>query len=183
MIEQLILAAITLKIVGLMVLGVICLLRSFNMAARSENEKYFQDPKTKSRKLFPSINDLPSKYLSVIIPAYKEVERLPAMIKDTMDYLEKRQANDPSFTYELIIVDDGSPDKTTEISLKYSAHYGTDIVRVLTLDANRGKGGAVRMGVLSARGQWILFADADGATQFSDLTKLEKRALETMKVK
>ncbi|CAF3179703.1 unnamed protein product [Rotaria socialis] len=181
MIEQLILAAITLKIVGLMVLGVICLLRSFNMAARSENEKYFQDPKTKSRKLFPSINDLPSKYLSVIIPAYKEVERLPAMIKDTMDYLEKRQANDPSFTYELIIVDDGSPDKTTEISLKYSAHYGTDIVRVLTLDANRGKGGAVRMGVLSARGQWILFADADGATQFSDLTKLEKRALETMK--
>ncbi|CAF4605546.1 unnamed protein product, partial [Rotaria magnacalcarata] len=61
------------------------------------------------------------------------------------------------------------------------AHYGTDIVRVLTLDANRGKGGAVRMGVFSARGQWISFADADGVTQFSDLAKVEKRALEAMK--
>jgi dolichyl-phosphate beta-glucosyltransferase len=84
------------------------------------------------------------------------------MMKDTMNYLEERQANDRSFTYELIIVDDGSPDKTSavrsmkfesifflnlilKIALEYSAQYGTDIVRVLTFDANRGKGGAVRM--------------------------------------
>ncbi|CAF4019666.1 unnamed protein product [Rotaria sp. Silwood2] len=179
MIEQLILAVFILIILGLILLSVICLLRSFNMAPRSENEKYFQDPIRKSRKPFPSINDSPSKYLSVIIPAYKEVDRLPAMIKDTMNYLEQRQANDQSFTYELIIVDDGSPDKTTEIALKYTAQYGIDIVRVLTLDANRGKGGAVRM--VSARGQWILFADADGATTFSDFTKLEKKALDGMK--
>jgi len=103
------------------------------------------------------------------------------MIKDTMNYLEQRQTKDRSFTYELIIVDDGSPDKTSEIALEYSAQYGTDIVRVLTFDANRGKGVAVRMGVLSARGQWILFADADGATKFSDFTKVEKKALDTMK--
>jgi hypothetical protein len=45
------------------------------MAPRSENEKYFQDPKTKTRKQFPSLKDSPSKYLSVIIPAYKEVDR------------------------------------------------------------------------------------------------------------
>lgn len=85
------------------------------MNIRSENEKYFQDPTTKSRKLFPSLNDSYSKYLSVIIPAYKEVDRckrknysiifshilnntcfrlfilVPAMIKETMDYLEQRQ--------------------------------------------------------------------------------------------
>ncbi|CAF2144685.1 unnamed protein product [Rotaria magnacalcarata] len=94
MIEQLILAAIILKIIEPIVLGVICLLRSFNMAART----------------------------------YNEVDRLPAMIKDTMGYLEKRQANDQSFTYELIIVDDGSPDKTTERSafrtlLMYAFHF------------------------------------------------------------
>jgi len=166
---------------GLVVLAIICLLRSFKMAPRSENEKYFYDPKTKSRKQFPSLNDSHSKYLSVIIPAYNEVNRLPDMIKDTMDYIEERQKNDSSFTYELIIVDDGSRDKTTEIALKYSAQYGTDIVRVLTFDANRGKGGAVRMGVLSARGQWILFADADGATKFGDFTKVEKSALAAMK--
>ncbi|CAF0870004.1 unnamed protein product [Rotaria sordida] len=181
MIEQLCLLFIVLTPVGLVVLSIICLLRSFNMNSRSDNEKYFQDPKTKSRKSFPSLKDPHSKYLSVIIPAYKEVDRLPAMIKDTMDYLERRQANDSSFTYELIIVDDGSPDKTSEVALNYTIQYGTDIVRVLTLDANRGKGGAVRMGVLSARGQWILFADADGATKFSDFTKLEKSALMAMK--
>jgi hypothetical protein len=45
------------------------------MAPRSENEKYFQDPITKSRKQFPSLTDPSSKYLSVIIPAYKEVDR------------------------------------------------------------------------------------------------------------
>ncbi|CAF2383994.1 unnamed protein product [Rotaria sp. Silwood2] len=181
MIEQLGLLLIILIPLGLVILSLICLLRSFNMKPRSDNEKYFQDPITKSRKPFPSLKDPHSKYLSVIIPAYKEVERLPAMIKDTMDYLEQRQANDSSFTYELIIVDDGSPDKTSEVALIFSTQYGTDIVRVLTFDANRGKGGAVRMGVLSARGQWILFADADGATKFSDFTKLERSALKAMK--
>ncbi|CAF1034580.1 unnamed protein product [Adineta steineri] len=178
MIEQLFSACIVLAILGLIVLSIICLLRSFNMAARSENEKYFQDPITKSRKQFPSLNDSHSKYLSVIIPAYKEVDRLPTMIKDTMSYLEQRQAKDQSFTYELIIVDDGSPDKTSEVALQYSKQYGTDIVRVLTLDVNRGKGGA---GVLSARGQWILFADADGATKFSDFTKVENKARDNIK--
>lgn len=81
----------------------------------------------------------------------------------------------------------------------YSTQYGTDIVRVLTLDANRGKGGAVRMvgetcssacrfssfnqGVLSARGQWILFADADGATKFNGFTKVEKSGQAAMRVR
>ncbi|CAF3479608.1 unnamed protein product [Rotaria socialis] len=181
MIEQLGLIFLTLIPLGLVVLFSICLLRSFKMAPRSENEKHYQDPVTKSRQLFPSLKDTHSKYLSVIIPAYKEVDRLPTMIRDTMDYIEQRQAKDASFTYELIIVDDGSPDKTSEVALTYSAQYGTDIVRVLTLDANRGKGGAVRMGVLSARGQWILFADADGATQFSDFPKLEKSGQAAMK--
>jgi hypothetical protein len=51
------------------------------MAPRSENEKYFYDPITNSRKQFPSLNDSHSKYLSVIIPAYKEVDR--CNIKET----------------------------------------------------------------------------------------------------
>jgi hypothetical protein len=45
------------------------------MAPRSDNEKHFQDPTTKARKQFPSLIDPHSKYLSVIIPAYKEVDR------------------------------------------------------------------------------------------------------------
>ncbi len=59
------------------------------MAPRSENEKYFTDPITKSRKQFPSLNDSYSKYLSVIIPAYKEVDR--CKIKREYSVLFKRQ--------------------------------------------------------------------------------------------
>ncbi len=89
------------------------------MAPRSENEKYFYDPITKSRKLFPSLTDSYSKYLSVIIPAYKEVERckieilvfyhphtiflVPAMIKDTMEYLEDRQVSSQVFPFGIYI--------------------------------------------------------------------------------
>ena len=62
----------------------------------------------------------------------------------------------------------------TQVALEYSNKYSTDRVRVLTLAKNRGKGGAVRLGMLSARGRKCLFADADGATKFTDLQKLEE---------
>lgn len=62
-----------------------------------------------------------------------------------MAYLEHRQLRDPSFQYEVIIVNDGSPDRTAQEALKFVDKYGTDRVRLLDLAKNRGKGGAVRM--------------------------------------
>ncbi len=64
---------------------------------------------------------------------------------ETMSYLQERQREDKSFTYEVIIVNDGSPDGTAEQALKYVTKYGTNKVRLLDLARNRGKGGAVRM--------------------------------------
>ena len=72
------------------------------------------------------------------------------------------------------MVDDGSEDQTSKVALKYCQKYGSDKVRVITLVRNRGNGGAVRMGVFSSRGEKILMADADGATKFPDVEKLEK---------
>lgn len=172
-----------------------------------EDERYYLDPVTEERLPFPPLmsdkeKEIPSKsekYLSVIIPAYNEELRLPSMLDEALDYLERRSnetinqstkvdskvkdvgtsdvtwscPKGEKFTYEIIIVDDGSRDKTTQIALQYSRKYGTDKVRVLTATKNRGKGGAVRLGVLSARGKLILFADADGATKFGDIEKLE----------
>ncbi|KAK7096648.1 hypothetical protein V1264_003729 [Littorina saxatilis] len=141
---------------------------------RHENEKYFTDPKKKDSKiLFPNISDPPSIDLSVIVPAYNEEERLPPMMDEALQYLEERQKKNRSFSYEIIVVDDGSKDNTTSTALKYCEKYGVDNVRVLTLKENRGKGGAVRLGMFSARGRLLLFADADGASKFSDLDKLE----------
>uniref|UniRef100_A0A8R1Y062 DNA-directed RNA polymerases I and III subunit RPAC1 n=1 Tax=Onchocerca volvulus TaxID=6282 RepID=A0A8R1Y062_ONCVO len=118
----------------------------------------------------------PDLYLSVIIPAMNEQERLPIMLNECLPYLEERQIKDDSFTYEIIVVDDGSTDETADIGYWYTEKYEGK-VRVLKLEKNIGKGGAVRRGVLYARGSLILFADADGATKFADFQHLEEELL------
>ncbi|XP_017754738.1 PREDICTED: dolichyl-phosphate beta-glucosyltransferase [Eufriesea mexicana] len=136
---------------------------------RDEKEKYFLNPKTNSIVAFPSLYDGWSVHLSVIIPAYNEEKRLPLMLDECLKYLENRLRN--GCTYEVIIVSDGSSDKTVDIAHEYASKY--ENIRVLDLIKNRGKGGAVRLGMLNARGSVILFADADGATKFRDLEKLD----------
>lgn len=148
---------------------------------QTENENYFFDPQTNEKTKFPSIKSAPSIYLSVVVPSYNEEIRLPTMLDEALDYCEKRQKENSSFTYEIIIVDDGSNDKTSAVGLEYSKKYTTNKVRVLTLETNRGKGGAVRMGVMKSRGNLILFADADGASRFLDFERLEKAILKDSK--
>jgi len=132
-------------------------------------EKFFIDEEGKEVE-FPSLEDQFSIDLSVIVPAYNEEERLPTMLDEALDFLDKRKKT----SYEVIIVDDGSKDKTSEVGRRYTKKFGGNKVRVLTLAKNRGKGGAVRMGMLRARGLFLLFADADGATFFPELSKLEE---------
>uniref|UniRef100_A0A8V0XSA1 dolichyl-phosphate beta-glucosyltransferase n=1 Tax=Gallus gallus TaxID=9031 RepID=A0A8V0XSA1_CHICK len=111
---------------------------------RHAEEKFFVSAEGRKEPV-PSIHDPPTKELSVVVPSYNEEDRLPLMMDEALDYLEKRQKRDPSFTYEVIVVDDGSKDQTTEVAMKYCEKYGSDKVRVLSLVKNRGKGGAVRM--------------------------------------
>lgn len=84
--------------------------------------------------------------------------------------------HDALSSYEIIIVDDGSKDDTHQVALDFArSHPSTSAastIRVVRLVSNRGKGGAVRHGVLHSRGHLILFADADGATSFRDISKL-----------
>ena len=70
---------------------------------------------------------------------------VPAMLDECLEYLEKQLSVDPAATYEVIVVDDGSKDKTSAVALGYSEKYSSDKLRVLTLVQNRGKGGAVRL--------------------------------------
>lgn len=158
----------------LLIIGIYLTSKPYPYLGRYESEKFYEDPAKNEKFQFPSIHDPPSMDLSVIVPAYFEEERLPAMMNEALEYLEARQKKNLSFSYEIIVVNDGSTDKTTETALEYSKQYGTDKVRVLTLEKNRGKGGAIRLGMFVARGRQLLFADADGASKFSDLDKLEK---------
>ncbi|XP_012269887.1 dolichyl-phosphate beta-glucosyltransferase [Athalia rosae] len=145
---------------------------------RHKDENFFQNFFTGQREKFPSISDDCSVHISVVIPAYNEEERLPPMLDECIEYLENRKKS--GLTYEIIVVSDGSTDSTIVAAESYSRKYET--VRVLGLVKNRGKGGAVRLGLQSARGSVVLYADADGATKFSDIEKLESSLREILGV-
>jgi len=76
------------------------------------------------------------------------------------------------FTWEILIVNDGSKDATAKVAMDYVRREGHERVRLLNLFKNNGKGAAVRKGVTRARGQYVLMADADGATRFADVDTL-----------
>ncbi|XP_028619325.1 dolichyl-phosphate beta-glucosyltransferase isoform X1 [Grammomys surdaster] len=172
---QLVGLGVALVAAALILVSVVAFITATKMPPchRHEEEKFFLNAKGQKEAL-PSIWDSPTKQLSVVVPSYNEEKRLPVMMDEALNYLEKRQKHDCMFTYEVIVVDDGSEDQTSKVALKYCQKYGSDKVRVITLVQNRGKGGAVRMGVFSSRGEKILMADADGATKFPDVEKLEK---------
>ncbi|PWA94908.1 nucleotide-diphospho-sugar transferases superfamily protein [Artemisia annua] len=123
------------------------------------------------------------KYISLIVPAYNEELRLPAALDETMNYLQERAGKDESFTYEVIIVDDGSSDGTKRVAFDFVRKYKVDNVRVVLLGKNQGKGEAIRKGMLHSRGKLLLMLDADGATKVDDLAKLENQILAVAKAK
>ncbi len=92
--------------------------------------------------------------LSVVLPAYNEEARLPATLVAWSSYLAMQP-----YASEIVVADDGSRDGTAAAAEAFAATHPN--VRVLRLQPNRGKGGAVRQGVLAAEGEIILFADAD----------------------
>jgi dolichyl-phosphate beta-glucosyltransferase len=138
-------------------------------------ESTYSDPSLPGgiRAPFPSLFSPATIDLSVIVPAYNESARLPAMLDETLAFLCARAEESPGFSFEVIIVDDGSSDSTAEVAHSYTQRYSAERVRLLRLVTNVGKGGAVRRGMLAARGERLLMADADAATVFADLEKLE----------
>lgn len=103
--------------------------------------------------------------LSIVVPAYNEERRLPPTLIDMIDYFDAS-----ALSYEIIVVDDGSSDATTDVVRKFERVR--DQVRLIVLARNSGKGHAVRVGALNSRGKRVLFADADGATPIKETTRL-----------
>ncbi|GIX45284.1 MAG: glycosyltransferase family 2 protein [Candidatus Hydrogenedentota bacterium] len=126
-----------------------------------------QYPSSGAEGKVPEDADLPRArsrpYLSLIIPAYNEQERLSAALPPVLRYL----ANQP-YTWEIVVVDDGSRDATSEVARQIAAHYP---VRVLRNEPNRGKGYSIRRGMLEARGEFRLFSDADFSTPIEEIEK------------
>jgi dolichyl-phosphate beta-glucosyltransferase len=105
--------------------------------------------------------------ISVVIPAYNEEFRLPPTLIQCIDHLEQE-----GLSYEIIVVDDGSRDGTSEMVRRFQRIRPQIIL--IRLPRNRGKGHAVRTGVLNSHGAQVLFADADGSTPFTELERLQR---------
>jgi dolichyl-phosphate beta-glucosyltransferase len=104
--------------------------------------------------------------LSVIIPAYNEALRLCPYLTDVTSYLGQRGC-----AHEVVVVDDGSHDATAALVEGVAATCPA--IQLIRLDRNHGKGCAVRTGVLQAHGEFLLIADADGATPIREVERLE----------
>lgn len=102
--------------------------------------------------------------LSIVIPSYNEEARLPGTLRQIVEYLRRTKTE-----AELIVVDDGSTDRTAEVAQSFAQEVA---LRVLANGVNRGKGFSVRRGMLEARGRIVLFTDADLSAPIDEAGKL-----------
>lgn len=105
--------------------------------------------------------------LSIVIPAFEEQTRLGDSLLKILLYIEKN-----ALDAELIVVDDGSGDRTAEIARDVCAEFPRIKTEVIRYETNRGKGYAVKTGLLASCGDIALFSDADLSTPITELPKL-----------
>ncbi|MBI5034487.1 MAG: glycosyltransferase family 2 protein [Chloroflexi bacterium] len=101
-------------------------------------------------------------FLSVVIPAYNEADRIGSSLTAILDYLQAQ-----SYTFELIVVDDGSRDQT--IDVVKATPCAKEKIQIVSYTPNRGKGYAIRQGVLASHGEYVLFMDADLSTPVAEI--------------
>jgi dolichyl-phosphate beta-glucosyltransferase len=117
------------------------------------------------QRLTPNAQRSTEFHLSIVIPAYNEEERLRRHVPGVVGFLRGKDLR-----FEIIVVNDGSNDGTARAVEELARTY--PMVRLISLDPNRGKGGAVRAGMLSATGRFVLFTDADQSTPIREVDKL-----------
>jgi dolichyl-phosphate beta-glucosyltransferase len=104
--------------------------------------------------------------LSLVIPAFNEEQRLRPFLTSISEYLGQH----PLVIDELLVIDDGSTDQTAAVANAFKKQLPR--LSVIQHVENQGKGAAVQTGMLAARGEYIVFMDADGATSITELPKM-----------
>lgn len=103
-------------------------------------------------------------YLSVVVPLYNEANRITDTLNLFREYLDRQP-----YTYEVVLVDDGSEDATVTVVRQLTHNWPQ---AKLLVNAHRGKGAVVKQGILVAGGEYILFTDADNSTHIGQIEKL-----------
>jgi len=106
---------------------------------------------------------LSKPFLSIVIPAYNEEQRLPRTLEEVFAFLQRQP-----YTSEVLVVDNGSADRTLEIAQSYALKYSN--LRVIH-EAVRGKGLAVRTGMLAAQGEYRFMCDADFSMPIDEINR------------
>jgi len=106
---------------------------------------------------------MPEHHLSVIIPAFNEEARIGNTITEIVAYLLRQ-----FYAWDIIVVDDGSSDRTVQVAKEKLAGFSHVILENVT---NRGKGYSVKRGMLEGKGKYLLFTDADLSTPIEELEK------------
>src|SRR3989338_10615593 len=115
-------------------------------------------------------------YLSVIIPAYNEEDRIEKTLKRVHEYLSAQ-----SYSWEVLVVLDGSTDRTPEVASAHKAKFGGRL-KITGYPENKGKGRAVRTGMLEAQVEYCIFTDADNSTDIHYLEALLQKFKEGYEV-
>ena len=106
-------------------------------------------------------------FVSILIPAYNEEKRICTTIEKVNNYFKSK-----NISYEIIVVDDGSKDNTLMVVKNFLEDSNPKINNnILHFDENRGKGFAIKKGMLSAKGEYVLFIDADCAAPIEEFDK------------
>ncbi len=105
--------------------------------------------------------------ISIVVPAFDEAERIGDSVQKMLAYLSGE-----SIRSELIVVDDGSRDATANVAAKAAAEFPNIDTNIIRYEVNRGKGFAVKTGLLAARAEIALFTDADLSTPIEEMHKL-----------
>lgn len=104
--------------------------------------------------------------ISIVIPVYNEQYRISSFLASVTEFLQKKD-----FSYEIVIVDDGSTDKTVTTIKQILDEKVPGTYKVVQLPVNAGKGAAIRKGMLEANGGYIFFLDADGSTAIEEIDR------------
>jgi glycosyltransferase involved in cell wall biosynthesis len=107
----------------------------------------------------------PNVHLSIVIPAYNEQDRIVPTLRETIAYLDRQR-----FASEVLVVSDGSSDQTAQVARDFQAPNNV-LLHAVEYHPNRGKGYAVKTGMLKAQGRIVMFMDADYAVPIEYVEK------------
>ena len=130
--------------------------------------------------IFPTIFDYSELTLSIVIPAKNEEIRISTTLNDCISFLHYKQSLTSTFTWEIIVVDDYSSDRTTDTVLSIAKEHPE--VRLLRQPQKMGYGKAVQAGCSHCRGKLILIVDPDNSTKIEEYNELENQIRELSKI-